>query len=65
MAFVELSGSYWGAGPDLRSWHVTPTPDGWRLAFFEVEDEEPVLVGTFPTAGEAKHEAEAVLGAAQ
>jgi hypothetical protein len=56
--FVELSGAYWGDGGDLRSWHVKKSPAGWELEFFEVEDEEPVLAGTYPTADLAKVQAQ-------
>jgi hypothetical protein len=54
MTFVELSGAYWGEGAGNRSWHVAGTSDGWRLEFFDVGVEEPVLVGTYPTADEAR-----------
>jgi hypothetical protein len=60
--FVALSGAHWGAGADLRSWHVSGTSAGWRLEFFDVEDEEPVPVGTYATVEEAKSQAEALDG---
>lgn len=56
MAFVELSGAYWGDGPDHRSWHVKESPTGWLLEFFDA-DEEPVSAGTYPTAAQAKRQA--------
>ena len=61
--FVALSGAHWGAGADLRSWHVSGTSAGWRLEFFDVEDEEPVVVGTYPTADEARLRAGKLTGA--
>ena len=63
MAFVALSGTFWGDGADHRSWHVKESPAGWQLEYFDVEDEEPVPVGTYPTADEAKLQAGAGTGA--
>ena len=56
MAFVELSGAFWADGADRRSWHVKESPSGWRVEYFD-GDEEPVPVGTYPTAEEAKRQA--------
>lgn len=63
LAFVEWSGAFWADGPDRRSWLVKQSSPGWRLEFFEVEDEEPVLAGTYPTSDEAKLRAGRVTGA--
>lgn len=57
VAFVALSGVYWGDGADRRSWLAKESPAGWQLVYFDVEDEEPVLAGTFATAEEAKRQA--------
>lgn len=54
VAFVAVSGVFWGDGDDRRSWLVRESPAGWQLVHFDVEDEEPVLAGTFATAQEAK-----------
>lgn len=56
MAFVELSCAFWGDGTDHRSWHVKQSPAGWRVEVFDVA-EEPIPVGTYPTAEEAKRQA--------
>jgi hypothetical protein len=61
--FVEWSGAYWAEGTDDRSWHVQAFPAGWRLEFFDVGDEEPVVVGTYPTADEARLRAGKLTGA--
>jgi hypothetical protein len=63
ITFVQLSGAYWGEGADQRSWHVAPTEDVWRLAYFDVEVEEPVVVGTYPTAEKAQQRAGAATAA--